>query len=175
MADIAVAVGVARLSSNERVQGGWLCPGVVRIEYKRRALAGSSSLDAAPVNGSLLFYAPVCCLAEGCAAEMSSWVLFGCTDCSLLAVCGLYLRQISVTGRRPGAAVVRVLQGRDARSMRPLVLERGFHDVNIVDMGDLTVGVYGRVVSSSPAMAGNGAPTYGLAATGPGYDACRGQ
>ena len=64
-----------------------VCPGVVRIEYKRCALAGSSSLDAAPVTGSLLFYAPVCCLAEGCAAEVSSYVLFGGTDCSWLAVC----------------------------------------------------------------------------------------
>ena len=37
-----------------------VCPGVVvRIEYIRHALAGSSSLDAAPVTGSLLFYAPV--------------------------------------------------------------------------------------------------------------------
>ena len=34
-------------------------PGGVRIVYIRRALTGSSSLDAAPVTGSLLFYAPV--------------------------------------------------------------------------------------------------------------------
>ena len=74
-----------------------VCPGVVRIEYKRHPLAGSSSLDAAPVTGSLLFYAPVCCLTEGCAAKVSSWVLFGGTDCSWLAVCGLFLRRISVT------------------------------------------------------------------------------
>ena len=74
-----------------------VCPGVVRIEYKRRVLGGSSSLDAAPVTGSLLFYAPVCCLAEGCAAEVSSWVLFGATDCSWLAVCELFLRRVSVT------------------------------------------------------------------------------
>ena len=43
--------------------------------------------------------------------------------------------------RRPEVAVVRVLQGRDARSVRALipdtrVLERGFHDVAIVDMED---------------------------------------
>ena len=174
-------------------------PGVVRIEYKRRALVGSSSLDAAPVTGSLLFYAPVCCLANNCTTEVSSWVLFGGTDCCWLAVCGLFLRRFSVTwvmptnstaatggrsgitfdielvvpwdapeavvdlhsdgvveldtvpdvlgltGRRPGAAVVRILQGRDVRSVRaecaclpdPRVLERGFHDVTIVDMGDL--------------------------------------
>ena len=41
--------------------------------------------------------------------------------------------------RRPDAAVVRVMQGRDARSVRalipdPRILERGFHDVTIVDM-----------------------------------------
>ena len=70
-----------------------VCPGVVRIEYKRRTLAGSSSLDAAPVTGSLLFYAPVCSLAESCAAEVSSWVLY----CSWLVVCGLFLRRVSVT------------------------------------------------------------------------------
>ena len=50
---------------------------------------------------------------------------------------------IGLTGRRPGAAYkVRVLQGRDVRSVCALVpdsrvLERGFHDVTIVDMGDL--------------------------------------
>ena len=47
---------------------------------------------------------------------------------------------LGLTGRRPEAAVVRVLQGRDERSVRtlipdPRVLERGFHDT-IVDMGD---------------------------------------
>ena len=38
-----------------------ICPCVVGIEYKSRALTGSSSLDAAPVTGSLFFYAPLCC------------------------------------------------------------------------------------------------------------------
>ena len=173
-----------------------ICPGVVRIEYKRRALAGSSSLDAAPVTGLLFFYAPVCCLADCCAAEISPLVLFGGTDRIWLAVYGLLFRRVSVTwvmatdstaatggragitfdvelvvpwdvpeavvdlysdgvmkldmvpdvlgltGRRPGAAVVRVLQGRDVRSVRALVpdprgLEWGFHDVTFVDMGDL--------------------------------------
>ena len=69
-----------------------VCPGVVRIEYKRRVLAGSSVLDAAPVTGSLLFYAPACC-----AADISSWVLFGSTDCIWLAGCGLFFWQVSVT------------------------------------------------------------------------------
>ena len=173
-----------------------VCPGVVRIEYKRHALAGSSSLDDVPVTGSLLFYAPVCCLAVCCATEICSWVLFGGTDCIWLAGCGLFFRQVSVTlvmatdsaaaagdragitfgvelvvpwdapeavvdlhsdgmmdldtvpdvivltGKRPGTAVTRVLQGRDVRSVRALVpdsrvLEWGFHDVTIVDMGDL--------------------------------------
>ena len=49
---------------------------------------------------------------------------------------------IGLTGRRPAATVIRVLQGRDVQSVRalvpdPRVLERGIHDVNIVDMGDL--------------------------------------
>ena len=49
---------------------------------------------------------------------------------------------LGLIGQRPRAAVVRVLQGRDVRSVRALVpdprgLERGFHDVTIVDMGDL--------------------------------------
>ena len=162
-----------------------VCTTVVRIEYKRHALAGSSSLDAAPVTGSLLSYTPVCCLAECCATEISLWVLFSRTDSIWLAGCGLFIRQVSVTlvmatdsaavaggragitfgvelvvpwdaleavvdlhsdgvldldtvpdvigltGRRPGAAVIRVLQGRDVRSIHalvpdPRVLELGF-------------------------------------------------
>ena len=48
---------------------------------------------------------------------------------------------IGLLGRRPNAAESRILQGRDARSVRVLVLDsRGldqhFHDVTIVDMGD---------------------------------------
>ena len=35
------------------------CPGGVRIIYIRRAPTGSSSLDDAPVTGSLVFSAPV--------------------------------------------------------------------------------------------------------------------
>ena len=42
-------------------------------------------------------------------------------------------------GRRPGAAVVRVLAGRDSRSVHALLLDprvvnKGFHDITIVDM-----------------------------------------
>ena len=67
-------------------------PGAVRIEYKRRA--GSSSLDAAPVTGSLLYYAPVCRLAVCHAAVFSSWELFGGSDCIWLAVFGLFYRRV---------------------------------------------------------------------------------
>ena len=49
---------------------------------------------------------------------------------------------IGLAGRRPGAAECRVLQGRDVCSMRVLVpdsrgLDKNFHDVTIVDMGDV--------------------------------------
>ena len=175
-----------------------ICPCAVRIGYKRRTLAGSSSIDAAPVTGSILFYASVCRLAICRAAGFSSWDLFGGSDCIWLAVFGLFFQRVSVncvmatdsdavaegrpgitfdvaldvpwnapeavvhlhsdgvveldldtildvlglTSRWPEAAVIRVLQGRDERSVHPLipdprVMERGFHDVTIVDMGDL--------------------------------------
>ena len=43
--------------------------------------------------------------------------------------------------RRPGAAVVKVLLGRDSSSVRALVpdvrvIDRGFHEITLVDMGD---------------------------------------
>ena len=181
--------GVVRLAVN--------CPCAVRIGYKRRALVGSSSFDAVPVTGSLLFYAPVCRLAVCRVAGFSSWELFGGSDCIWHAVFGLFFRRVSVncvmatdsdaaagarpgitfdvtlevpwnapeavvhlhsdgvveldldtvpdvlglTGRRLEAAVILVLQGRDERSVRTLipdlrVMERGFHDVTILDMGD---------------------------------------
>ena len=49
---------------------------------------------------------------------------------------------IGLTGRRPDAAESRVLQGRDVRSVCVLVpdsrgLDQNFHDVTIVDMGDV--------------------------------------
>ena len=48
---------------------------------------------------------------------------------------------LGLMGWRPEATVIRVLQGRDERSVCALipdllVMERGFHDVAIVDMGD---------------------------------------
>ena len=133
-----------------------VCPGVVKI---------------------LLFYAPVCCLAVCCAAEISSWLLFGGTDCIWLAGCGLFFRQVSVTlvmatdsaavaGGRAGITfgvelvvpwdapepvvdlhsdnvmdleTVPDVLGLSVRALVPdtRVLERGFYDVTIVDMGDL--------------------------------------
>ena len=57
---------------------------------------GSSSLDAAPVTGSLVFSVPVYCLAVYCAAGFYSWLLFGGTDCVLLAGCGLFCRRVRV-------------------------------------------------------------------------------
>ena len=169
-------------------------PGGVLIIYIRRAQIGSSSLDAVPVTGSLVFSAPVYCLAVYCAARFYLWLLFGGADCVWLAGCGLFFRRvrvdlsmvtdgaavgdgragitfgvvrsldapeavvdlqsegvvdlgsipdvISLAGRRLGAAECRVLQGRDVRSVRVLVpdprgLEHNFHDLAIVDMGDL--------------------------------------
>ena len=175
---------------------GVISPGGVRIVYIRSVLTGSSSLDAVPVTGSLLFFAPVCCLAVCCAAELSSKVLFGGTVCIWLAGRELFFRQVGVSsamaadsaaavggqagstfdvelvipwdapeavvdlhsdilmdleivpdviglaGRRPETAVCHILLGRDVRSVRVLVpdsrgLERNFHDVTIVEMGDL--------------------------------------
>ena len=172
-----------------------VCPGGLGIGYKCRAVAGSSSLDTAPVTGSLLFNAPVCRITVDCAAGLPCCALISCSDCIRLAVCRVFLQRISVdfvmatdvdapaearsgitfgvtlevpwnapqayvqldsvgvvdldtvpdvlclTGQRPEVAVVRVLQGRDERSVRvlitdPRVLDSGFHDVTIVDMED---------------------------------------
>ena len=49
---------------------------------------------------------------------------------------------IGLVGRRDKATESRILQGRDPRSIRVLVpdcwaLNQNFHDVTIVDMGDL--------------------------------------
>ena len=60
-------------------------PGGVRIAYIRSEPSGSSSIDAAPVTGSLLFYAPVCCFAVCDAAELPLSVSFGGTACIWLA------------------------------------------------------------------------------------------
>ena len=65
--------------------------------YIRSKPAGSSSIDAAPVTGSLLFYAPVCCFTLCGATELSLSVLFGGTACIWLAVWELFLRQVCVS------------------------------------------------------------------------------
>ena len=49
---------------------------------------------------------------------------------------------VGLVGRRPDATGSRILQGRDVRSIRVLVpdargLDQNFHDVTIVDMGDV--------------------------------------
>ena len=50
---------------------------------------------------------------------------------------------LGLHARQPGAEVIKVLLGRDSRSVRALVpdvkvLEWGFHDVTLLDMGDIT-------------------------------------
>ena len=52
----------------ECARRGCCPPGGVRILYIRRVWTGSSSLDAAPVTGSLVFSVPVYCLDVYCAA-----------------------------------------------------------------------------------------------------------
>ena len=66
----------------------------VQILYIRRARTGSSSLDAAPVTGSLVFSVPVYCLAVYCAAGLYSWLLFGGTDSVWLAGGGLFCQRV---------------------------------------------------------------------------------
>ena len=53
-------------------------------------------LDAAPVTGSLVLSAPVCCLDVYCAAGFSFWTLPSGTECVWLAGRRLFFRQVSV-------------------------------------------------------------------------------
>ena len=78
------------------------------IIYIRKARTGSSSIDAAPVTGSLVVSAPVYCLAVYCAAGFYSGLLFGGTDCVWLAGCELFFRRVKVdlSMATDGAAVV---------------------------------------------------------------------
>ena len=51
-----------------------------------------------------------------------------------------------MSGRRDSATESRILQGRDARSVRALVpdchcLDQNFHDVTVVDMGESNVSI----------------------------------
>ena len=189
-------VDVASGSSNEHVQcccrlprGSQDCVYKVSADRELFIWCGTSDWVTSLLRS-------LCCLAVCCAAEFSSWVLFGGIDCIWLAGRGLFFWQVGVTlvmatksaaaaggqagitfgvelvvpwdaqeavvelhsdgvmdldtvpdvigltGRRPGAAVCRILQGRDVRSVCALVpdsrgLERDFHDITIVDMGDL--------------------------------------
>ena len=83
-------------------------PGGVRIGYIRRVSSESSSTDAAPVTGSLVFSTPLDCLDVYCAAEFALCLLFGGTDCVWLAGFGLFFRQVSVNWimATDGAALV---------------------------------------------------------------------
>ena len=77
----------------------WLkgCPvifvaaGAVWIDYIRCTLWGGSSTDAAPVTGSLVFFAPWDCLDDYCAAECASGWLFCGTDCVCFASCEIFI------------------------------------------------------------------------------------
>ena len=70
-------------------------PRGVRIGYIRRALWDRSSTDAAPVTGSLVFFALFVCLDVYCAAGFASCRIFCSTDCVLLAGFGLSFRRVS--------------------------------------------------------------------------------
>ena len=148
------------------------------------------------MTGSLVFFAPLDCLNDYCAAECASGWLFCGTDCVCFTRCeifiwgvGLYWTKtmegaalvedragitfgvelyvlwdaleavvdihsegvvpfgsipdvVGLVGRRPDATGSRILQGRDVRSICVLVpdswgLDQNFHDVTIVDMGDV--------------------------------------
>ena len=89
---------------------------------------------------------------------------------------------IGLAGRRPGATVCRILKGRDVRSVRVLIadsrgLEQSFHDVTIIDMGDLPESSMSMNELSllrqqwPPAIP----PSYGVAAAGSGCNARGGQ
>ena len=73
-----------------------ICPCAVGIGYKGRSLAGSCSIDAEPVTGSLLFYAPVCRLTvcvpldflRGCSSAVLTVSGLLCLDC--------FFRRVSV-------------------------------------------------------------------------------
>ena len=85
-----------------------ISPGGVRIGYIKRAMCGRSSTDAAPVTGSLVFFAPLDCLNLYCADEcVSCWLLCG-TDCACLASFGLFIWQVSFSWimAMEGAALV---------------------------------------------------------------------
>ena len=78
-------------------------------------------------------------------------------------------------GRRKCATESRILQGRDARSVRVLVpdcrgLEKNFHDIAVVDIGGLDTGVVGP----DKKMASGGDSTHEVATAGAGGNATGG-
>ena len=83
-------------------------PGGVWIGYIRKELWDRSSIDAAPVTGSLVFSALFGCLDVYCATGFTLCRTFCCTDCVLLAGFGLSLRRVSEywTMATEGAALV---------------------------------------------------------------------
>ena len=154
-----VAVGVAILSSNERAQAVVICPGVVRIEYNSAAATGGWAGITFDVDLVVPWDAP-----EAVVDLHSD----GVVELDMVPdVLGLI-------GRRPVAAVVRRT---GTRRVECACLDSGsrgagagFSWCDHRRYGGLTrtVGVYGRVVSSPPTMAGNGAPKYCVATAGPG-------
>ena len=149
---------------------GVVFPGGVRIVYIRSVSPGSSSLDTAPVGGCYSAVLSVSGLLDvtyssGKLCYLRLWqqiVMGGRAGITFYvelvipwdapeAVVDLHSDilidldivpdVIGLSDRRSEAAVSRILQGRDVRSVRVLVpeargLERNFHDVTIVDMGD---------------------------------------
>ena len=75
---------------------GFLPQGSQDHQYKEQA-GRELLVDAAPVTGSLLFYAPVFYFAVCGAAEFLLSVLFGGTACIWLADSELFFRQVGVS------------------------------------------------------------------------------
>ena len=108
-------------------------PGGVWIDFIRQALEDSQSIVAGSLVSPILF---------------SCWVLDSGQSCGHLSSAGTVpLRNVpdvfGMIGRRDRATESRILQGRDAHSIRVLVpdcrgLDQNFHDVTVVDMGDLS-------------------------------------
>ena len=86
----------------------FISAGGVRIGYIGSAISGRYSTDAAPVTGSLVFFATFDCLHGYCAAECAcSWLFCG-TDCDCLARCDLFIGRVGLCWIRTieGAALV---------------------------------------------------------------------
>ena len=122
-------------------------PGGVWIDFIRGIAGDSQSIVAVPVTGSLV--SPT--LFSRRDADYFGVELYVPWDAPEMAIDltssgTVPLRNVPdvfrMSGRRDSATQSRILQGRDARSVRVLVpdcrgLEQNFHDVMVVDMGDL--------------------------------------